>query len=111
MMRQIAGAFAEYENARLVGKLRQARERRRQTAGKCEGRLTRIERAKRDRNAAEAQRLARVVADAKRLRRASPTTGERRSLREISAALSKLGYLNKRGQPFAVKSVRAMLLG
>ena len=27
MMRQIAGAFAEYEKARLVGKLKHARER------------------------------------------------------------------------------------
>ena len=39
MMRQIAGAFAEYEKARLVAKLRGARERKREVAGKCEGRL------------------------------------------------------------------------
>ena len=38
MMRQIAGAFAEYEKARLVDKLRHARERVRQEKGKCEGR-------------------------------------------------------------------------
>ena len=38
MMRQIAGAFAEYEKARLVHKLRHARERKRQEGGKCEGR-------------------------------------------------------------------------
>jgi integrase len=38
MMRQIAGAFAEYEKARLVSKLRAARERKRKIAGKCEGR-------------------------------------------------------------------------
>ena len=36
MMRQIAGAFAEYEKARLVSKLRHARERVRQEKGKCE---------------------------------------------------------------------------
>ena len=34
MMRQIAGAFAEYEKARLVSKLRHARERVRQEKGK-----------------------------------------------------------------------------
>jgi len=34
MMRQIAGAFAEYEKARLVSKLRHARERVRQVKGK-----------------------------------------------------------------------------
>jgi DNA invertase Pin-like site-specific DNA recombinase len=38
MMRQIAGSFAEYEKARLVAKLRAARERKRTTSGKCEGR-------------------------------------------------------------------------
>jgi DNA invertase Pin-like site-specific DNA recombinase len=38
MMRQIAGAFAEYEKARLVSKLRHARDRVRQEKGKCEGR-------------------------------------------------------------------------
>ena len=38
MMRQIAGAFAEYEKARLVSKLRHARERVRHEKGKCEGR-------------------------------------------------------------------------
>jgi DNA invertase Pin-like site-specific DNA recombinase len=37
MMRQIAGAFAEYEKARLVGKLKHARDRKREDAGKCEG--------------------------------------------------------------------------
>ena len=37
-MRQIAGAFAELEKARLVAKLRGARERKRAETGKCEGR-------------------------------------------------------------------------
>ena len=43
MMRQIAGAFAEYEKARLVSKLRHARERVRQEKGKCEGRKPHVE--------------------------------------------------------------------
>ena len=38
MMRQIAGAFAEYEKARLIAKLRHARDRVRATQGRCEGR-------------------------------------------------------------------------
>ena len=38
MMRQIAGSFAEYEKARLVSKLKAARERKRAASGKCEGR-------------------------------------------------------------------------
>ena len=37
MMRQVAGAFMEYEKARLVGKLRGARERKRKETGKKVG--------------------------------------------------------------------------
>jgi DNA invertase Pin-like site-specific DNA recombinase len=43
MMRQIAGAFAEYEKTRLVAKLRVARERKRSATGKCEGRKSHTE--------------------------------------------------------------------
>src|ERR1051325_423984 len=38
MMRQIAGAFAEDEKARLIAKLRHARDRVRAERGRCEGR-------------------------------------------------------------------------
>ena len=38
MMRQIAGSFAQYEKARVVAKLRAARDRVRVAKGKCEGR-------------------------------------------------------------------------
>jgi hypothetical protein len=43
MMRQIAGLFPQYEKARLVAKLRAARQRKRETAGKCEGRRSHAE--------------------------------------------------------------------
>jgi len=55
--------------------------------------------------------LTEAVEMAKRLRRASPKTGERRSLRKISAVLAAAGYLNERGQPFNPNSVRLMLEG
>ena len=97
MMRQIAGAFAEYEKSRLVGKLKHARDRKRQDEGKCEGRKS------------HAELRPAVVAEAKRLHRASPKTGERRSLRKIAAELAAMGYLNERGAPYSAKSVRAML--
>ena len=48
---------------------------------------------------------------ARRLRRASPKTGERLSFREISARLAEAGHLNERGRPFNAQSVRAMLAG
>ena len=77
MMRQIAGAFAEYEKARLVSKLRHARERVRQEKGKCEGRKPHVE------------LRPEAVALAKRLHRSSPKTGKRMSLRKIAAELAE----------------------
>jgi hypothetical protein len=48
-------------------------------------------------------------AEAKRLHRARPKTGERRSLRKIAAELAMLGHLNVNGRPFNAKSVRSMI--
>lgn len=114
MMRQVAGAFAEYEKARLVAKLKSARDRKRQLSGKCEGRKS------------LAEMHPAVVREAKRLGRASPKAGERRSLRKIAAELAKAGeelaatgtqvakeaaraYFARNGKPYSAKSVRAML--
>jgi hypothetical protein len=96
IMRQIAGAFAEYEKARLVSKLRHARERVRNERGKCEGRKS------------HAELHPDVVAEAKRLRRASPKTGARLSYRKISQKLAASGFVNEKGRPFNPKSIRAM---
>ena len=96
MMRQIAGAFHEYEKARLVAKLKAARDRKRVAAGKCEGRK------------AWAEINPKLVSEAKRLRRRSPK-GHQRSLRDVAAELSKLGFVNERGAVFSASSVQSML--
>jgi DNA invertase Pin-like site-specific DNA recombinase len=96
MMRQIAGSFAEYEKARLVAKLRVARERKRATSGRCEGR-----KPWREINPD-------LVREAKRLRRRSPK-GHQRSLRDVAAELARLGYRNERGATFSPSSVQSML--
>ena len=101
MMRQIAGAFAEYEKARLVAKLRHARERIRKEKGKCEGRKSRVERKPED-----AEVVAKAIAMAKRLRRANPKTGKRLSLRKISATLADAGLLNERGVEYNHNAIR-----
>ena len=98
-IRQIAGVLSQLEKTRLVKKMRAARERIRAEKGKCEGRKSLVE-AKPE-----------AVALAKRLRRASPKTGERRSLRAISAELAAVGHLNKLGAPFNPRSVRSMING
>ena len=99
MMRQIAGAFAQYEKARLVHKLKVAKDRKKALTGKCSGRKSHVE------------KRPEVVKEAKRLRRASPLNGERRSLRKISEELAAMGFLNERGKPYNPNSVKAMLEG
>jgi DNA invertase Pin-like site-specific DNA recombinase len=96
MMRQIAGSFAEYEKARLVAKLRAARQRKRETVGKCEGRKS------------HAERNPELVALVRQLRRRRPKGGQR-SLRDVSAELAQRGIMNERGQPFSAASINSML--
>jgi DNA invertase Pin-like site-specific DNA recombinase len=76
LVRQVLGAVAEFDKAMTVAKLRGARERKRRENGWCEGGKPLRERHP------EAVRLA------KRLYRANPVTGKRRSLRKISAELA-----------------------
>jgi DNA invertase Pin-like site-specific DNA recombinase len=98
MMRQIAGAFAEYEKTRLVAKLRGARDRRSAQLGRrCEGRKP------------LAERTPELLREVRRLHRRSPATGKRRSLRQIAGELSKLGFHNGTGKPFAPVQVQRML--
>jgi hypothetical protein len=52
-----------------------------------------------------------VVLEAKRLRRASPLNGKRRSFRKISRECVAKGYLSARGTPFSASAVRAMVEG
>jgi DNA invertase Pin-like site-specific DNA recombinase len=97
LIRQVLGAVAEFDKAMTVLKLRGARQRKRALTGKCEGRKP------------HAEKRPEAVALAKRLHRASPKTGERRSLRAISAELAAAGFVNERGAPFNPKSVRSMV--
>ena len=97
-MRQIAGAFAELEKARLVHKLKVARDRKRATGVKVEGRKSFAEIAPE------------MVSFAKRLHR-YPINGRRRSLREIASELAKAGYTDSKGKAFSAQSVKNMLEG
>jgi DNA invertase Pin-like site-specific DNA recombinase len=99
MMRQVAGAFAEYEKGRLVAKLRSGRERKRNETGKKVGGRK-----------SHAELWPEVVAEARRLRRAKGKT-DRPSYREIGARLKDAGYCNERGESFNPQSVRAMIEG
>jgi DNA invertase Pin-like site-specific DNA recombinase len=93
MMRQIAGSFAEYEKARLVGKLKAARDRKKAETGKCGGRKT------------YAEARPEVVALAKEL------SAGRMSYRKISAELASRGYTTATGRPYVASAIQAMLAG
>jgi DNA invertase Pin-like site-specific DNA recombinase len=95
-MRQIAGAFAHLEKARLVAKLKGARDRKRATGVKVEGRKS------------YAEMDPEMVRLAKRLHR-YPVNGQRRSLRNVSKALAAAGFLASSGKPFDAKSIARMV--
>jgi len=101
MMRQIAGAFHQYEKARLVAKLKVARDRKRTAGMKVGGRKSHAE-------IDAAEHGGRMIALARRLRRKSPKRG-RNSLRAIAMELEKEGFVSESGKRFAPTAVARML--
>lgn len=89
-MRQIAGAFAQLEKARLVAKLKGARERKKAETGKCGGRKSHAERDPQMVKAAQA-------------------VNDGRSLRAISAALAEQGFVTPSGRAYSASAVKSML--
>jgi len=98
LIRQVLGAVAQFDKAMTVAKLKGARDRRSLVAGR------RIEGRKPNAQVAEE-----AVKLAKRLYRKNPKTGDRRSLREISATLAAEGHVNERGKPYHPQSIRDMV--
>lgn len=96
-MRQIMGVFSQLERTRLVKKLKHARERKRATGIKVEGRK------------ALAELNPRALAMAKQLRRANPVTGERMSYRNIAERLAGAGHAAASGKPFSPSVVKRLL--
>ncbi|NKE75033.1 recombinase family protein [Ochrobactrum sp. MC-1LL] len=95
-MRQIAGSFAQLEKARLVSKLKAARDRKRQN-GKCEGRKS------------FAEMNPDLVALAKKEYRASLKTRKPLSLRRLAIVLAGKGYVASNGKPYSAQSIKNML--
>jgi DNA invertase Pin-like site-specific DNA recombinase len=90
LIRQVLGAVSQFEKAMLVSKLRGARERKRRTGVKVEGRKNHSELRP------EAVALARELYG-------------KLSLREIAAELLAHGHANKNGRAFSASSIRGML--
>lgn len=97
-VRQILGVIGQLDKAMTVAKLRGARDRASDEAGKrVEGR-----KGYDDTNRA-------LVQEAKRLARKSPKTGKARSLREIAAELKELGFVTSAGNPFSASQVQRLI--
>lgn len=97
LIRQILGAVAEFDKAMTVAKLKGARERKRRTNGKCEGRKSYAER-----EGGEA-----LVALAHRLHH-NPH-GRPTSLRKVSEALAAQGYVTPSGRAYSASAIASML--
>jgi DNA invertase Pin-like site-specific DNA recombinase len=98
LVRQVLGAIAEFDKAMTVAKLKGARDRKRATGVKVEGRKNYAERAPD------------VVRLARQLRRKRPKGG-RLSLRQVSAELAKAGHLAASGKPFGAGAIARMIQG
>jgi DNA invertase Pin-like site-specific DNA recombinase len=96
LIRQVLGAVSEFEKAMLVAKLKGARDRKRRTGSKVEGRKS------------IAETKPEVVELARKLARARPKGGKR-SLREISAELAAAGHVTKHGTPYTAMAIKLML--
>lgn len=89
LMRTLFGAISQFEKDSLVKKLRVARERKRESQGKCEGR----------KSISETQpELVQIV---KRLRRKNPKTKRVRSYETISKLVSEMGYKSSTGNRYS----------
>jgi DNA invertase Pin-like site-specific DNA recombinase len=90
-MRQIAGAFSQLEKARLVAKLKAARDRKREAKGKCEGRKSYAE------SAPETVALAQDL------------SAQGLSYRKIAAALAARGHVTGGGKPYVASAIQKMV--
>jgi DNA invertase Pin-like site-specific DNA recombinase len=97
LVRQILGAVSQFQKNMLVQQLRKARERIRAKTGKCEGRKSHQE------------RRPETVALARKLRYANRRMREKRSLRELSAALAERGHISTSGKPYSASAIASML--
>jgi DNA invertase Pin-like site-specific DNA recombinase len=90
LIRQILGAVAEFDKALTVAKLRGARERKKATTGKCEGRKS------------WSEMDPEMVKVARQLRKSG------KSLNAVRTALANQGFVSSTGKPFTRSVVSRM---
>ena len=98
LMRNMMGAFFQFEKDTLVNKLKVARQRVKKEKGKCEGRKS-IKEINPE-----------VIKVAKRLRRINPKTKRQRSFEKIAMELFEMGFTNSKGGKFSKSVVMNMCI-
>ena len=96
LVRQVLGAIAEYDKTMTVLKLRAARERKRATSGKCEGRKSYQE------------AMPEIVREIRRLRRKRKGLN-RRTYREVACELNDKGLTSMTGRRWTGQLVQNVL--
>jgi DNA invertase Pin-like site-specific DNA recombinase len=97
LIRQVLGAVSQFEKAMIVSKLRIARDRKRATEGKCEGRKS------------HAEANPNAVALARKLHRKPHHTDKRMSYRDIATEMANAGHLAASGKAYGPSAIKAML--
>lgn len=97
LIRQVLGAVSQFDKAMVVAKLKGARDRKRATGVKVEGRKS------------HAETSPEMVALARRLYRRNPKTGERRSLRTIARLLAEADFTTAKGRRLGPSSILKMV--
>jgi hypothetical protein len=97
LVRQVLGAIAQFEKASLVAKLKAARDRKRVSTGKVEGRKS------------HAERDPGLVALTRQLAAPPPGYARRPSLRKVAGELAARGYVTSSGKPYSASAVQSML--
>ena len=97
MIRQVHGAFSQYEKAKIANRMRSGRQRKIDTEGRCGGRTSHVD------------STPGLYEAARKLHRANPITGKHMSLRKIADALFVMGYKSEKGEAFTAAVVKRIV--
>ena len=97
MIRQVHGAFSQYEKAKIAHRMRSGRQRKIDTEGRCGGRKSHVD------------TMPGLYDAARKLHRANPKTGKNLSLCKIADQLFALGFKGQNGKPFTAAVVKRIV--
>ena len=97
MVRSILCAVSEFEKSTVLARLKSGRVKKRKETGRCEGRKPLVE-TNPD-----------LLREARRLRRANPVTGKRKSYQRVADELFELGFMTAKATPFKREFVFKLL--